>query len=331
MRLESGTCNVCSAPCSSCMHLNHALMGSKAEEFSDENCRSGEANNQYSMNGGNVYSLSSRACESLQHAVSEASNMVSVNSSHDSLSENAESRQILSNKFQDSKHLEGHDDNTSCISRASDVNLVNDSHQRDADRKNISCSSASVSHLGAEGSGSAPSVDMSGLEIPSSKDADTSHSSPKVQRLYGHSQSGKPFPGNPSLMHVERDSNSHIPEKLSECSIENSSSSLTKEKAPIVVSGGEYITNKDSLIDSAAKASLKICPKSEAVTDNDVCDAKDEDRKCSVNDGQNEKAEELVKSPGEQEPQSENESDESDVVEHDVSIFPFPYVSLFFG
>ncbi|MCI62762.1 serine-rich adhesin for platelets-like, partial [Trifolium medium] len=32
------------------MHLNHALTGSKAEEFSDENCRSGEANGQNSMN-----------------------------------------------------------------------------------------------------------------------------------------------------------------------------------------------------------------------------------------------------------------------------------------
>ena len=58
MRLESGTCNVCSAPCSSCMHLNHALMGSKAEEFSDENCRIGEAN---SMDEDNACSLRSRA------------------------------------------------------------------------------------------------------------------------------------------------------------------------------------------------------------------------------------------------------------------------------
>ncbi|KAJ1391204.1 Zinc finger, FYVE/PHD-type [Sesbania bispinosa] len=320
MRLESGTCNVCSAPCSSCMHLNHALMGSKAEEFSDENCRSGEANNQYSVNEGNVYSLRSRACESLQHAVSETSNMLSVNSSHDSLSENAESRQMLSNKYQDSKLLEGHDDNTSCISRACDSNLVNDSHQRNVDRINISCSSASVSHLGVEGSESAPSVDMSGLEIPSSKDADSGHSSPKVQRLYGQSRSSKSFSGNPSIIHEEKDSCSHIPEKLSECFTENSSSSLTKERAPIVVSGEKSIANKDILISNTAKVSPKICPKSEVDTDNDVCAANEEDHKCSVHDGQHEKSEELVKSPGNQAPQSEDESEESDVVEHDVKV-----------
>ncbi|KAK7308871.1 hypothetical protein RJT34_05176 [Clitoria ternatea] len=321
MRPESGTCNVCSAPCSSCMHLNHSPMGSKAGEFSDENCRLGEANNQYTMDEGNAYSLRSRASESSQHAVSEASNMQSVNSSHDSISENAESRQILSTKYQDSKYLEGHDDNTSCISRASDTSLLNDNHQRNAEIINISCSSASFSHLGAEGSGSAPSVDMSGMEIPSSKskDVDTGHSSPKVQRLYGESQSGsgKSVSGGASLTEVEKDS--HIPEKLTEYSIENSSSSLTKEREPIAVSGEKYVADKDSPVESISNISpKKVCPKSEL--DADVCDANNEDPKCSIRDGQHEKAEELVKSSAKQEPQSEDESDESDVVEHDVKV-----------
>lgn len=231
MRLESGTCNVCSAPCSSCMHVNHA-----PEEFSDDNCRSGEANVQNSMNEGNVHSLSSRACENLQHGVSETSNMLSVSSSHDSLSENAESRQILLNKYQDPNHLEGHDDNTSCISRASDAN-------------------------------------------------------------------------------------SRIPEKNSKCSIENCSSSLTKESAPVATSGEKCTANKDKLIEGTSNDSLKVCPKSQADPDNDkVCDAKVEDCKCSAHDGHHEKAEELVKSPRKQESQSENESDESDVVEHDVKV-----------
>ncbi|CAJ2650897.1 unnamed protein product [Trifolium pratense] len=250
MRLESGTCNVCSAPCSSCMHLNHALTGSKAEEFSDENCRSGEANGQNSMNEGNVHSLNSRACENLQHAVSETSNMLCVNSSHDSLSENAESKQILLNKTQDPNHLEGHDENTSCISRASDANLVNDSHLRNADRINIPRNGKSLSD--------------------------------------------------------------------SRSSIENCSSSLTKESTPVVISGDKCAANKDTLIEGTSNASLKVCPKSQADPDNDVHDAKVEDCKYPVPDGHHEKAEELVKSPGKQESQSETESDESDVVEHDV-------------
>lgn len=257
MRLESGTCNVCSAPCSSCMHLNHALMGSKAEEFSDENCRIGAAVDQYSMDEDNAYSPRSRACESSQQTVSEASNMQSVNSSQDALSENAKSRQIILNKYQDSKHLEGHDDNTSCISRSSDANLVNVSHQRNEER---------------------------------------------------------------ITMHEERGSCSLVSEKFSECTIENFSSSCTKEREP-VVSGEKCTTVKDGLIESTSNVLLKVCPKLEA--DTDVCEANNEDPKCSVQDGQCEKAAELVKSPAKRETQSEDESDESDVVEHDVSIFPF--------
>ncbi|KAL9327883.1 hypothetical protein ACSQ67_002886 [Phaseolus vulgaris] len=227
MRIESGTCNVCSAPCSSCMHLNHALTGSKAEEFSDENCRIGAAIDQYSMDEDNAYSLRSRACES--NTVSEASNMQSVNSSHDALSENAKSRQIIPNKYQDSKHLEGHDDNTSCISRASDTNSVNVSHQKNEER---------------------------------------------------------------IIMHVERDSCSRVSEKLSECTIENFSSSCTKEREP-VVSGEKCIVVKDGLIESTSNISLKVCPKLEA--DTEVCEANNEDPKCSVQDGQCEKAAQLVK------------------------------------
>ncbi|XP_058778432.1 uncharacterized protein LOC131652556 isoform X3 [Vicia villosa] len=295
------------------MHLN------PAEEFSDENGRSGEAG-QSSMNEGNVHSLSSRACENLQLDVGETSNMLSINSSHDSLSENAESRQILKNKYQDPKHLEGHDDNTSCISRASNANLVNDNHQRNANRINIPCSSASASQFGAERSGTAPSVDMSCLETPSPKDVDTDHSSPTIQGQHGQSRNDKSLSDNPSLMHMERESNSQIPEKMSECSIENCSSSLTKESAPVVVSGEKCTTNKDKLIDDTSNVSLKVCPKSQADPDNDVCDAKVEDCKCSVHYGHHEKAEELIKSPGKQESQSENESDESDVVEHDVKV-----------
>ncbi|XP_047181245.1 uncharacterized protein LOC124847732 [Vigna umbellata] len=254
MRLESGTCNVCSAPCSSCMHLNHALMGSKAEEFSDENCRIGAAIDQYSMDEDKAYSLRSRACESSQQTVSEASNMQSVNSSQDALSENAKSRQIILNKYQDSKHSEGHDDNTSCISRSSDANLVNVSHQRNEER---------------------------------------------------------------ITMHEERDSCSLVSEKFSECTIENFSSSCTKEREP-VVSGEKCTSVKDGLIEGTSNISRKVCPKLEA--DTDVCEANNEDPKYSVQDGQCEKAAELVKSPVKRETQSEDESDESDVVEHDVKV-----------
>lgn len=50
--------------------------------------------------------------------------MLSINSSHDSLSENAESKQISVNKYQDTKCSWGHVDNTSCIIKASEANLA---------------------------------------------------------------------------------------------------------------------------------------------------------------------------------------------------------------
>ncbi|CAL0332064.1 unnamed protein product [Lupinus luteus] len=275
MGLESGTCNVCSAPCSSCMHRNHALKRPKAEEFSDESCHVGEANNnQYSMDEGNVSPLRSRAFEGSQHAISETSNILGITSSHDSLSENVQSRQTLTNKYKGSKSLEGHDENTSCISRASDI--VNNSRTWNKD-------------VGS------------------------------IESLYVQTRSDKSLLGDPSLMHRERDLFSHIPER-SECSIENFISSSTKEGEPIVDSGEKCIANKDSLVECTAKVSTKVCPKSEAGRDEDVCDVKDEDRNGSAHDRQHEKTEELVKSPGMQEPQSEHESDKTDLMEPDIDV-----------
>ncbi|CAL0329392.1 unnamed protein product [Lupinus luteus] len=273
MSLESGTCNVCAAPCSSCMHLNRALTGSKAEESSDENRRLGEAN-QYSTDDGDGSSLRSRVCETLKSHVNETSNTILVDSTHDSLSENTDSRRASSNKYQESKCSEGVDDNTSSTSRPSKI--ANGSHQTNDDRITISYSSASISHLGAEGSGSGPSVDLS--EILSSNDAD-------------------------------------ILENLSECCMENVDSSLTKERAPIIVSGEESLADKDSPVIVPAKVSQDILTKSEKDTDDVVRNAEDEYKKCSVHDGLHEKAGELIKSQSEPESHSEDESDTTNSVE----------------
>ncbi|KAJ4958790.1 hypothetical protein NE237_025901 [Protea cynaroides] len=203
MKVESGTCNVCSAPCSSCMHFNRAVsfMASKIEdEFSDETCR-GKAASRCSFNDAAVLPPSkSRACNDQQPTASETSNLISASSSHDSFSENAESKknlrvfdtsdasedveilpkdssggtngqdlpisktfsgqravisascQIASNvdrrtflnQYQENKGFDCHDDNISCVSGANDADMPNGNHNVDMDRKNVSCSSASV-------------------------------------------------------------------------------------------------------------------------------------------------------------------------------------------
>jgi len=284
MRLESGTCNVCSAPRSCCMHLNQARMESKAEEYSDENCRLVEDTTQYPANEGDGSYVRGRTYERLKHSDSETSNMPSIFSSHDSLSENTESKQIISEKCQDSKCLEGLDDSIYCISGASNANLVSCSNQITSDKINISSSSASVSLCAPQGSGIAQSVDMSGSsEILSSKYAD-------------------------------------IPEKLSECCMENVDSSLTKDREPIIVSGEKSLPDKGELVSGTAEVSQKMYPKSEA-------DAEDGDHKCSAPDGLHDKAEAQDELLGISVPQPEDESDESDFVEHDVSTFSF--ITLF--
>ena len=310
MRGESGTCNVCSAPCSSCMHLNRPLMGSKTEEFSDESCRVNVAS-QYSVNESRtLYSIKNRASDSLQHTTSETSNLLSVNSSHDSFSENADSKatlrssvvsdaledvemlpkltsggtiaedqlsskpqfvldqRISSNMYEESKAVEGHDDNISSVSRANDANEAVRNHNR-----NINNSTASISSLGPEGSGKATYLNKLGSsKIPPSKDLDAGSSPPKVRR-------GRPVGG-------------------------------------------------------ISEVSMKKYPKSEAETDKDSGDPPDEAMKSSDQDEHDDKSNEKVELTDMQEPPlqsvSGDESDESDIVEQDVSNDPHPHPLFFF-
>ncbi|KAK8715249.1 hypothetical protein V6N13_042587 [Hibiscus sabdariffa] len=175
---ESGNCNVCSAPCSSCMHLSATQMGLKKNEISDETGSAALAS-QYSI-------IEDKTCDSLQHTHSEASNLLSVNSSYDSHSENIESKattrpsdasedvgiqRIFSNKYDGSKGTEGNDDSSSC-SRASDANAAFSCYNKDLDSKNSFCCSALVCSLG--------SVDLS--ELPSVKGVDAVGGSLGIQR-----------------------------------------------------------------------------------------------------------------------------------------------------
>ncbi|AAF26970.1 unknown protein [Arabidopsis thaliana] len=93
LEIQSGTCNVCSAPCSSCMHHNAEFSGSKSDESSDENSH-GVLASQCSFNGDNLLRSSGvNAPGSSHNTSSEASHL--VNSNHDTSSENAESKEII--------------------------------------------------------------------------------------------------------------------------------------------------------------------------------------------------------------------------------------------
>lgn len=92
MRVQSGACNVCSAPCSSCMHNNRAVvMESEIECGSSHNsCAMKEADSCSFICADGMPPHKSRICD--EQGASEASNLHSGSSSHDSVSENAESK-----------------------------------------------------------------------------------------------------------------------------------------------------------------------------------------------------------------------------------------------
>ncbi|XP_017977038.1 PREDICTED: uncharacterized protein LOC18599595 isoform X1 [Theobroma cacao] len=277
-KAESGTCNVCSAPCSSCMHLSTPQMESKSEEFSDDTDRVAVAS-QYSIN-------EDKAGDSLQPTPSEASNLLSVNSSHDSYSENIESKATIrpsnvsdasedveiqrtfSNAYDGSKGVEGHDDNISCASRASDENAASSYCNKDLDSKNSSRSSASVSSLGSGKVLSSQKLELS--ELPSIKEeVDAGSTSLRMQSPHSHSQSGK------------------------------------------------------SAVGGSSEISTKIHSKLEADIDSNSGDPADKTDK-SLNEDEQDKLNELVELPDKQESPSQavsgDESYESDATEHDVKV-----------
>ncbi|KAJ6884298.1 hypothetical protein NC652_031331 [Populus alba x Populus x berolinensis] len=361
-RAESGTCNVCSAPCSSCMHLKLACMGSKGDEFSDETCRV-TASSQYSNNDGDgIVSFKSRARDSLQHTTSEASNLLSVSSSHDSLSENAESKanirssdadasaesqmlpklssgravaedhfspkpeclsdqKTLSKKHGDPKSEEGHDDTISCVSRASDASKVVSYPKKNLDRDNLLLSSA----LEVEGSGKALVSHNSGsLETPSN-DADAGCSSPKVQtKCLSLNANGKCLDEHLSL---------HDHGKPFECPMEQVNLSLPKEAVSNIDCGGNlaasnnadnHANGKSTINAESSKVSCKIYSKLELEADKDSGDRSNEGFKGSEQVGREEKLNNLDELANMQEPHlqsaSTDESDESEILEHDVKV-----------
>ncbi|XP_026401607.1 uncharacterized protein LOC113297375 isoform X2 [Papaver somniferum] len=156
MREESGTCNVCAAPCSSCMHFDRVAsrMDVKSEdECSDGTSRGKEASRcSFSVTGvlpiSKNITLQKRQCA----AASETSNVFSACSSHDSFSENAESKATEDIEMlpvvSSGGTLECHGDNISCVSGVNDAGPpVADHPSSNMKWKNVSSSSASVSSL----------------------------------------------------------------------------------------------------------------------------------------------------------------------------------------
>ncbi|CAI0565914.1 unnamed protein product [Linum tenue] len=183
-RVESGTCNVCSTPCSSCMHRKLACMGSKGDEYSDETCHVAEIS-QNSVNREDSLFLKGRKSSMLQHATSEASYVPTVDSCGDSFSESVENKANVrasvkpeacpslkrvgtvskgclspkpefvaykrngSSKPVDSKAVEGHGDNISCVTEA-DVSSLQDGGRKVPFQNNTLLPNGNVGNLNGD-------------------------------------------------------------------------------------------------------------------------------------------------------------------------------------
>jgi hypothetical protein len=186
---ECSTCNVSATPCSSSMHLERmaSVMGTKVDEFSDEACKRRAACGSSSSDVDLLSPSLSSGCNGRQHTSSEISNVFSACCSHDSFSENVESKatlkstdvseniemhvkvntgptaegkhafpkvqiiypQIYSNQLQKQKEMDCLGDNVLCISRSDYAKMIVGDHQGDANMKDLLCASASVDSVPA--------------------------------------------------------------------------------------------------------------------------------------------------------------------------------------
>ncbi|KAK9120737.1 hypothetical protein Syun_018354 [Stephania yunnanensis] len=194
MRAESGTCNVCAAPCTSCMHFNRAksCMEVKTEdEFSDESSRV-KAASHCSFNDAKVLSpFKNKVRRDWQHTGSETSNLLSASSSPDTFSENSQNKTTLgtseasedaemlqkvclrgtsamnkllskkaitSSTSHQQKGLDCDSDSISCISGANDGKVFDVVQSDDLEQKTVACNSTSVSDSVPEPGGCASKV-----------------------------------------------------------------------------------------------------------------------------------------------------------------------------
>ncbi|KAI3473851.1 hypothetical protein Pfo_028032 [Paulownia fortunei] len=226
---KSGACNLCAAPCSSCFHDIKVLMKSTGES-AVETCVE------------NVVVDQGKRYEVVQ--LSEMSTVAGMNSTSDSVSENAVGKasprisdasisddNVVHFKFEGRKVLEGHDDHFSCVSGT--VEHAN----KKSDIEDSTIKYGGKSKISGEISEKVPSSSLptgltsqnSGLvEIPLSKSTDDAT---ELQYTFSHGSNGKYMSHNPDLTDIEDDKPSDIKGELLDGSTKLLNSILTTELA----------------------------------------------------------------------------------------------------
>ncbi|MCL7042031.1 hypothetical protein MKW94_000983, partial [Papaver nudicaule] len=360
MREESGTCNVCAAPCSSCMHFNRAVsrMDVKSEDECSDGTSRGKAASRCSFNVTDVLPLSKNIALQKRQcaAASETSNVFSACSSHDSFSENAESKatediEMLS-KVPSSGTLECHGDNISCVSGVNEAGPpVADHPNSNMKWKNVSSSSASVSSPRPEVSEKDNLVQLvsgsvNGIKCeveencgkfikPSMHTKEVVHKSPTSAKLEvhlqeirsppSHSRSGELAPYNVDNKDLKESSSSQCqaePLEISELSLPNVSTANSANTDKQTGNRNEKLAKHDHIKTSCVENGS---PSQEAGIDVHFGDPPSESMKCSDLNDKVEKPLVLPKSSDAQnsslqvQSQPVDESDDSEI-EEDVKV-----------
>ncbi|CAA7038526.1 unnamed protein product [Microthlaspi erraticum] len=155
-KLDSGTCNVCSAPCSSCKHRNASFTGSKSDESSDENSH-GVVASQCSFNEDELLRSSRvNALGSSLNSASEASNLDNSNNESDHQARNipgegkvketsgAENNQDKKNSLAESSM---HSDESGMVGKSRDTKPSNKAEEPNASAMSESESESAGSEL----------------------------------------------------------------------------------------------------------------------------------------------------------------------------------------
>ncbi|KAI3471318.1 hypothetical protein Pfo_027981 [Paulownia fortunei] len=234
-RGKSGTCNVCSAPCSSCFHVNKVLMKSN-DEFAGETCAENIEIEQLSVPS-TVAGMNSTSNSFSENAVGKASSRTSNASASDDSG--------VHSKSEGRRVPEGRDDCFSCVSGT-------DEHaNRKSDTEDCRIKYNKQSKISGESSDKVlPSSSQTGLysqnsglvEIPLLKSTDDTTDLLKVQNTFSQASNGKLYPRD-----VKEDKPSDTRDELLEGSTEHWDSLSPRGVASDVVCGHPPATVLDSI------------------------------------------------------------------------------------
>ncbi|KAL0452282.1 UNVERIFIED_CONTAM: hypothetical protein Slati_1206300 [Sesamum latifolium] len=227
---KSGTCNVCSAPCSSCFHVNNILLRS-TDESAGETCAENTEIGQLSVLSA-VAGMNSTSDSFSENAVGKASSRAS----HASASDDS----VVHSKSESRRVPEGHDDCLSCVSGTDEhANRKSDTEDSKIYNNLNKCSGESSDKVLRSSSQQTGlnSQNPNSEEVPFSKNTDDATDLLKGQNTFSQASNEKYLSHEPKPRAVTDDKQSDIKDEPLDDSTEHLDSLLPRGVASDIVCG----------------------------------------------------------------------------------------------